>query len=129
MEIIRRLRANPLPVGGAAVWSPLIHIHKVDRTVHGNGIDIKVYGEMQIAATEFVFARELKLNTLEVLLLTPMPPSQNGLGYMAQHRIFTKGAYDNYASIDVYDDASNLQTAGTGPEGGSIWLNFIAEGE
>lgn len=129
MEIIRQLRANPFPVAGPHVWSPLIHIHKVDRWVHGNGIDIKIYGEMQVAAGEYVYARELKLNTLEVLTLTAMPPAWNGLGYIAQHRIVTKGTYDNYASIDVYTDTGVWQSPGAGPEGGSIWLNFIAEGE
>lgn len=129
MEIIRTLRDNPFPVGGPHVWGPLIHIHKVDRSVHGNGVDIKIYGEMQIGAGEYVYARELKLNTLEVLMLTPMPPAWNGLGYMAQHRITTKGAYDNYASIDVFDHNGVWQCPPVGPEGGSIWLNFIAEGE
>lgn len=129
MEILRYLRAPQWPTGGPAVWGPLIHIHKVDRVVHGNGIDIKVYGEMQIAAGEMIYAWELKLNTLEVLDLTPMQPFNNGLGYMAQVHIKNKGQYDNDASIEVYDDASVFQSPGTGPDGGSIWLSFIAEGE
>lgn len=129
MEIVRTLRANPAPIGGPHVWGPLIHIHKVDRDVHGNGIDIKIYGEMQIAAGSYVYARELKLNTLEVLALTPMIPLNNGLGYMAQQWTTSKGLYDNYASIDIYDDASVWQTPGTGPSDGSVWLSFIAEGE
>lgn len=130
VEIIRGLRIPPYPTGRlTATYGPLIHIHSVQRHVHGNGISITVYGEMQIAAGEFVMARELKLNTLQVLSLTCEQPSQTGVGYIANKRIFTKGAYDNYASIDIYDDASNLLTPGIGPEGGSIWLNFIANGE
>lgn len=129
VEIIRTLRADPFPVGGAAVYGPLIHIHKVERMVHGNGIDIKVWGEMQIAGGEYVYARELKLNTLQVLLLTCEPPAWDGHGYIAQKRIVNKGAYDNYASIDVFNDVGVWQNAGVGPEGGSIWLNFVAEGE
>lgn len=131
MEILRYTRANPFPTSRAliAVTGPLVHIHKVDRIVHGNGVDIKVYGEMQIAAGEYVYAWELKLNTLEVLTLTPMQPSQTGLGYIAQARISNKGTYDNDASVEIYDDASNFLGPGLGPEGGSIWLCFIAEGE
>ena len=50
---------------------PVIHIHRIERHVHGNSVCVKVYGEMKIACKEVVFARELKLNSLEVLLLTP----------------------------------------------------------
>jgi hypothetical protein len=117
--------------GSVAVnrFSPYIEIHKVERTVHGNGVDIKVWGEMKIAAGEYVYARELKLNTLQVLLLTPELLAPDGHGYMVHKRIFNKGAYDNYASVDVYDDAAEWQGPGVGPVDGSIWVNFVAEGE
>ena len=108
---------------------PLVHIHFIERTVQGTGIGIKVYGEMKIAAQEYVYARELKLNTVEVLNLTP----ETGVhtGFMAQKYIYNKGQYDNYASIDVFDDAGHEITAGSqyAPEDGSIWLNFEALGE
>ena len=107
---------------------PLIHIHYIERTVHGTGIAVKVYGEMKIAAGEIVYARELKLNTIEVLLLTP-EVSYTGHGYIAQKYIYNKGEYDNYASIDIFDTAGNEITAGNGPEDGSIWLDFVALGE
>jgi hypothetical protein len=108
---------------------PLIHIHFMERTVHGNGIAIKVYGEMKIAAKEYVYARELKLNTIETLHLEPHTGSHRG--YMTQKWIYNKGEYGNYASIDVFDHAGNEITAGSqyAPEDGSIWLDFIALGE
>ena len=52
-------------------YSPLIHIHHVERSVFGNGIAIHIYGEMRIAAKEVVYARELMLNTIQTLTLTP----------------------------------------------------------
>jgi len=120
MEIIRGDRAN----------APLIHIHFIERVVHGNGIAIKVYGEMLVAAKEFVYARELKLNTIETLQLTPHTGLQ-GRGYLAQKWIYNKGEYDNYASINVYDHDGNEITAGAtyAPDDGSIWLDFEALGE
>ncbi len=114
------------PHGGGV---PLIHIHHVARDVHGNGIAIRVYGEMKIAAKELVWAKELKLNTIQVLCLTPEVPSQPTLSYIANKHIYHKGEYDNWASIDIYTDAGTQQDAGAGPADGSIWLDFIALGE
>jgi len=99
---------------------PLIHIHFIERVVHGEGKAIRVYGEMKIAAKEYVYAHELKLNTIQVLLLTPETGAHTG--YMAQKWIYHKGEYDNYASIDVFDADGTEITAGTGPSDGSIWL-------
>jgi len=108
---------------------PLIHIHIIERVVHGNAIGIKVYGEMKIAAKEYVYARELKLNTIQGMSLT----AETGVHrlYNPQKWIYNKGEYDNYASIDVFDDTGTEITAGhaKAPEDGSIWLNFIAWGE
>jgi hypothetical protein len=117
---------------------PLIHIHFIERTVHGNGIAIKVYGEMKIAAKEYVYARELKLNTIEVLLLTPHTGDHHL--YTVQKWIYNKGEYDNYASIDIFSAAGyemlsgenravSVSAASSLPEDGSIWLDFIALGE
>jgi hypothetical protein len=107
--------------------NPLVHIHHIRREKHGNGIAIKVYGEMKIAAKEFVWARELLLNTIKVLLLTV--ETGNHAHYHAQKFVGDKGQYDNYASIDVFDEGDTEQTAGNGPSDGSIWLNFEALGE
>ena len=106
---------------------PLIHIHYIERVVHGRGIAVKVYGKMKIAAKEYVYARELGLNTVQVLLLTP----DTGVHtlYHPQTYIYNKGEYDNYASVDIFDDSGTEITAGNGPEDGSIWLNFMALGE
>lgn len=106
---------------------PLIHIHYIERTVQGSGIAIKVYGEMKVAAKEYVYARELKLNTVETINLTPLTGTHTA--YIPQAWIYSKGAYDNYASIDIFDAAGTEITAGRGPEDGSIWLSFIALGE
>lgn len=118
---------------------PLIHIHFVERAIHGNGIAIKVYGEMKIAAKEIVYARELKLNTLQVLLLTP----ETGVHYPfhVQKYIYHKGEYGNYASVDIfawdnyYEMPAGARQGQAGsapsylPSDGSLWLNFIALGE
>jgi hypothetical protein len=117
---------------------PLIHIHYIERTVHGNGIAIKVYGEMKVAAKEYVYARELKLNTIEVLLLTPMTGDHHL--YHVQKYVYNKGEYDNYASVDIFSaeayemiasgrSQSSISAASSLPEDGSIWLDFIALGE
>ncbi|RLI27002.1 hypothetical protein DRO58_04935 [Candidatus Bathyarchaeota archaeon] len=106
---------------------PLIHIHYIERVVHGNGIVIKVYGKMKIAAKEYVYAHELKLNTIEVLLLTP----ETGVhtGYLAQKWVYNPGEYGNYASVDIFNTDGTEITAGAGPVDGSIWLDFEALGE
>jgi len=107
----------------------LIHIHSVERHIFGNGIKIVAYGEMKIHAGTYVYAREMKLNTLQTLSLTPELNLNNTQGYMAQKFIYHKGELDNYASIDVYADDGTWQGPGTGPVDGSIWLDFIAMGE
>jgi len=113
-----------------ATRGPLVHIHYIERTVHGNGIAIKVYGEMKIGAGEFVYARELKLNTIEVLLLTPFDGNQTK-GYHAEKWVHNKGEYDNYASIDIWDETGNRVIPGSAyaSEDGSVWLDFMALGE
>jgi len=127
MEIIRTrlegLRLTDIPN------CPLVHIHYIERTVHGNGIAIKVWGELKIAAKEIVYARDLKLNTLEVLLLTTMTGAHTG--YHAQKWIYNKGGYDNYASIDIFNmDGTEMLASGRGlPDDGSLWLDFVALGE
>lgn len=119
--------------------SPLIQIHTVERHIHGNGVFIHVYGEMQIGAKEVVYAWDLKLRTLQVLLLTPETGAHFPLH--VQKWIYSKGALNNYASVDVFsfDYAWEMLPSGRGqsqcpqpsvlPDQGSIWLNFEAVGE
>jgi len=111
------------------LWgTPVVHIHSIHRDVHGNGIFIRVYGEMKIAGQERIFARELKLNTLETLDLTTHHGGK--AGYLPYKWIHNKGEFDNYASIHVWETANNSEMdPGEGPEDGSIWLDFIATGE
>ena len=110
---------------------PLVHIHHIERHVFGNGIAIKVFGELLIAAKEVVFAKELKLQTIQVLNLTAESGAHTAL--IPQKWIYHKGEYGNYASIDIFNDSGTEQTAGTGPSvypaEGSVWLDFIALGE
>ena len=107
---------------------PLVQIHGVERWVHGNGIQIHVWGEMLIAAKEMVYAREMKLNTIKVLLLTPEGADHQPV--IAKKWIYSKGAYDNYASIDLFDDTGAELYPGRGRDPtGSVWLNFEAKGE
>ena len=126
VEVIISKGADHLNYGGG---TPLIHIHSIRREVFGNEIAITVMGEMKIAAGERVWAKELKLKTLQVLNLTPeiFPPDAHG--YMAQKNIYNKGEFGNYASIDVYDDAGEWQSSGVGRTDGSVWLDFTALGE
>jgi len=107
----------------------LMHIHAVERHIHGNSVKVHVYGEIKIASHQYVYAKELKLNTLEMLQLTPEKNVNDTHGYIANKFIYHKGELDNYASIDVYDDAGEDQTPGVGPVDGSIWLDFEALGE
>lgn len=129
VEVIQALAADHVsPYGGGA---PLVHIHHIERSVFGNSIAVKVFGELHIAATERVWAKELKLKTIQVLDLTCEIPWRLAHGLIANKHIHHKGEYGNYASIDIFDDAGTLQTSGRGapyPDG-SCWLDFIATGE
>jgi hypothetical protein len=110
---------------------PRVEIHKVERAIHGNGIDIKVYGRMLIGSQEWVYARELKLNTVESLVLTVEHGGPKTV-FVPWKSIYHAGEYDNYASIDIWDVTNNHDSPPGdihNPDNGSIWLNFIAEGE
>lgn len=114
-------------------WSPLIHIHIVERHVHGNSVHIEVHGQIRIAAKERVYARELKLNTLQGLQLTAEGPFL-GRGYVPLVYYHNKGEYDNYASVDIFNVTGGEWeelTAGhrNASQDGSVWFTFIAEGE
>jgi len=140
VEVIRTTSGARADRGfpAASRGAPLIHIHDVERHVFGNATVVKVWGQLKIAAKEIVFARELKLNTLQVLLLTV----ETGVHWpwTAQKWVYHKGEYDNYASIDIlsprtaYQWEHNTRTSADTlpsnlPSDGSIWLNFVALGE
>ena len=136
VEVIQRPSSEHSSYGGG---QPLIHIHLVERHMHGNGIAIKVFGEMKISAKEVVFARELKLNTLQVLVLTPEAGWHTPCA--VAKNVYHKGELDNYASIDIFTWTNSVYQmyppgSRTGitadaalPYDGSMWLNFIALGE
>ena len=122
--------------------NPLVHIHSIRREVFGNEISLWVAGEMKIAAKEVVFAKELKLNSIQVLVLTP--EAADHVPYIVNKWIYRKGLYDNYASIDIFAPTAGYElrsgsrtqvgtpTIGAQsqlPYDGSLWLNFVAVGE
>jgi len=132
VEVIESTYADHTSLGGGR---PVVNIHHIARDVHGNGIAIRVYGEVKMAAKEAIIAKEFKLNTIQVLVLTPEAPAAQW-AYTAQKWIYHKGEYDNYASVDIFthdsaDDTVEELTAGhaDAPYDGSLWLNFIALGE
>lgn len=106
---------------------PLIHIHSVRRHIHGNEVSITIKGDLRIAAKEVVYARDLKLNTIQTLQLTT-ETGEHTL-YHPQKYIHAKGEYDNYASVDIFGHDDTEITAGSGPDEGSVWLDFEALGE
>jgi len=123
---------------GHCTQAPIIHIHDVERHVFGNGIVVKVWGELKIAAKEVVYARDLKMNTIQVLLLTA--ESTHHYPFIPMKWIYRKGEYGNYASIDIFgpgsayqyeagEAAESVSRPSTLPHDGSIWLNFMALGE
>jgi len=129
VEVIQTQYSDHANYGGGC---PLVHIHHIERSVFGNSIAIKVFGELHIAAGERVWAKELKLKTIQVLNLTPEVPSRLGHGLIANKSIYHKGEYGNYASIDIFDDAGTWQSPtreGRPYTDGSCWLDFIALGE
>ena len=115
---------------------PRFEIQVQDRVVKGESVFVRVYGEMKIGAKERVYARDLGLRTIQLLMLQPEHGTHNP--YTTGVWIYRKGELDNYASIDIfsmdgYEMYLNAQTsvsaARTLPYDGSLWLGFIALGE
>ena len=111
-----------------AAGAPQIHIHFEDRPIHGRGVAHVVYGELKIAAKEYVYAAELNLKCIQTLHLTTMTGTHTLLH--PQFWIFPdKLTYNNMASIDIFNDLGAEILCGMGPSEGSVWLNFIAVGD
>lgn len=135
--MVKVIEADPDDHTDLGGGQPEVHVRYIERDAFGNGIGIKVYGEIKMAAKEAVLAKELMLNTLQELQLTPEAPAMTGgIAYTVQKWISRKGEYDNYASVDIFrhlvSDGSVAElTAGhdDAPYDGSIWLNFEAVGE
>jgi len=108
-------------------YTPRVEIHTMQRFVHGNCTMLKSIGEILIAAKEYVYAWQLGLKTIETMRLTA--EGANHAAYIPQKWVYHKGEYDNYASIDIFDAADAEITAGSGPSSGSVWLNYVAEGD
>lgn len=137
VEVIIANFADHVNYGGG---QPLIHVHSIKRNIFGNEISVWVAGEMKIAGKEVVFAKELKLKTIQVLVLTPEYGTNHM--YAVKKWVYQKGYYNNYASIDIFGvdayqyrrgdegkSSSSLGAPDNLPSDGSMWLNFIAVGE
>ena len=85
---------------------------------------VEVWGRMQIASGEIVYARDLALKTIQELLLT-VDFAYAGRAYSAHKYIWEPDRLDNYASIWV-----TRIPIGAHPENepGSVWLNWCAYG-
>uniref|UniRef100_A0A6M3M1M1 Uncharacterized protein n=1 Tax=viral metagenome TaxID=1070528 RepID=A0A6M3M1M1_9ZZZZ len=116
---------------------PRLEIQVQERYVRGESVHVKVYGEMKIGAKERIYARDLGLRTLQLLMLQPEHGTHNP--YTTGVWIYRKGELDNYASVDIFSMAGyemistgrvgSLSAATTLPYDGSLWLGFIALGE
>jgi len=114
---------------------PRLEIQVQERFVRGESVHVKVYGEMKIGAKEVIYARDLGLKTLQLLILQPEHGTHNP--YTTGVWIYRKGELDNYASVDIfsmdgyemYSSRVSVSAATTLPYDGSLWLGFIALGE
>jgi len=115
---------------------PRLEIQVQERVVAGEHVFVRVYGEMKIGAKERIYARDLGLRTLQLLMLQPEHGTHNP--YTTGVWIYRKGELDNYASIDIFSMAGfemylnarvTVSAATTLPYDGSLWLGFIALGE
>ena len=116
---------------------PRFEIQVQERVVAGEHVFVRVYGEMKIGAKERVYARDLGLRTIQLLMLQPEHGTHNA--YTTGVWIYRKGELDNYASVDIFSMDSyemlssgrvgSLSAATSLPYDGSLWLGFIALGE
>jgi len=116
---------------------PRLEIQVKERFVSGESVHVKVYGEMKLGAKEVIYARDLGLRTMQLLMLQPEHGTHNA--YTTGVWIHNKGELDNYASVDTFSMASyellssgrssSLEAATSLPYDGSLWLGFIALGE
>jgi len=115
---------------------PRFEIQVQERVVAGEHVFVRVYGEMKIAAKEQVYARDLGLRTIQLLVLQPEHSTHNP--YTTGVWIYRKGELDNYASVDIFsmdgyemnpDGRVSVSAATALPDDGSLWLGFIALGE
>lgn len=138
VEVIHILHTDPNaasviagPYTANVKLSARVEIHSIERVVSGYTTCTKIYGEIKIAAREAVWAHELKLSTIRMMLLTPENTWGAGAEWSAKVYIRSKGQFDNWASIDIYDDAGAYITPGhaQAQDNGSVWLAFMALGE
>ena len=125
------LATVPGPYTGLTKLSARVEIQAIERLTSGYSNVVKVYGEMKIGARESVYAHELKLSTIKMILLTPENTWGNGAEWAAKVYIRQKGQFDNWASIDIYDSTGAEITPGhaQAQDNGSVWLAFLAVGE
>lgn len=81
----------------------------------------EVWGEMEIQSPAMLNAADLRLKSIENILLTP----DSRVSYYATKQVMNKGRKGNTASIYLFDGTAS----GSEVTSGSHYLNFLAMGE
>lgn len=85
---------------------------------------VEVWGEIEVTSPALVHARDLRLKSIQNLLMTVDAQPARGVGDMfASKYVYSKGQKNNYASIYVWDLSDGVQATG------SHYINFLAMGE
>ena len=86
---------------------------------------VEVWGEIECAHPALINARDLRLKSIQNIILTADASTLTGAPTHVNvtKQVFNKGQKRNQASIYIYD------IEGTSSLSGSVYLNFLAMGE
>ena len=86
---------------------------------------VEVWGEVEITSPALVRARDLRLKSIQNLLLTVDVQDTTGVGHdiFASKTVYNKGQKMNTASIYLWDNSTSAEATG------SHYVNFLAMGE
>ena len=104
-----------------APGTPRVDIHSISRA--GQELyreKVRCQGEMYIESGARLFSYDFDIETIQGLVLTVEGGSTDS--YFATKWVHNKGMKDNWATVWVWDQDGNQVS-------GSVWVNFIADGE
>lgn len=81
---------------------------------------VRSQGEMIIASGDTLYSYDLDMETIQGLVLTVEGGSTDA--YFATKWVHSKGEKDNWATIFIWDTSGSQVS-------GSVWVNFVADGE